>query len=99
MTVVDDYIRGYEKTHGFEFVKLLDKCFADRNYGLEIVDQIPDARRDKLQPKALHKLVNRLLKQHNIDESACPNIIGQRNEKQLRYLIHKKYSEVCRRLS
>jgi hypothetical protein len=55
---------------------------------------IPEARRDKLQPKFTQKLVTRLIKQHKIDESACPNIIDNRNNKQLRYLLYKKYTEV-----
>ncbi|CAG2172617.1 unnamed protein product, partial [Oppiella nova] len=93
LTVVDDYIRGHEKTHGFEFVKFLDKCIVDRSIGDAIGQQIPHARRDKMDPKMLTKLVARLLKQHRIDESACPNIVSQRNGKQLKYLLYKRFIE------
>ncbi|CAG2119204.1 unnamed protein product, partial [Medioppia subpectinata] len=93
LTVVDDYIRGHEKTHGFEFIKFLDKCFADRSVGDPFADRIPGARRDKLEPKALEKLVTRLLKQHGVDETACPHIVAQRNVRQLRYLLYKRYRE------
>ena len=61
---------------------------------MSVVNTIPDGRLDKLQPKAIQKLVTRLLKQHSIDESACPNLTIRKNNQQLKYLLYKKYIEV-----
>ncbi|XP_054157001.1 exonuclease mut-7 homolog [Oppia nitens] len=93
LSVMEDYIRDQQRTHGYEFIKFLDKCYVDRNYALEIADQIKGTRYEKLEQRAIQKLVTRLLKHYQIDDSACPNIVGQQHSRQLRYLLHRRFIE------
>lgn len=92
VNVLEDYIR--ECPHSAAaFISYLDNTSRDLDRLRIIFDEVPDGRIEKIDKKALNKLMTRLVKQYKIDLSSCPHLSSAKAIQSVRYLLYKRFVE------
>lgn len=58
-----------------------------------VINNIPDAKIQRIQIQPMKKLIARFVKLYNLPLECCPNLNQRRNKGALQFLIHKRYDD------
>uniref|UniRef100_A0A8C4R1D3 Uncharacterized protein n=1 Tax=Eptatretus burgeri TaxID=7764 RepID=A0A8C4R1D3_EPTBU len=97
LNIVELYVGSQEDMQKC-LVQLLDSwCAPDFDHVVLFrqYQGLPQLKKEHLQPHKLSKTLSRLLKTYGISADFCPNLKKQRGLAAIKYLLFKKYREVC----
>ncbi|XP_072025307.1 exonuclease mut-7 homolog [Amphiura filiformis] len=94
INLAENYVKGNE-TMQIGLVQSLDQyCYKGFDAGQFLSElKIPNARKDKLRPQNLSKLIMRLVKLFKLDPEVCPNTCHTKDYGAMKFLLYKKYKQ------
>ncbi|XP_071947035.1 exonuclease mut-7 homolog isoform X2 [Antedon mediterranea] len=94
LNLAEAYLKRHNKLQ-IELLHYLDQfCAQGFDVDTFIGDlDVPGIKKDKLAPRAVRKLVARLLSMYDLDSELCPNYDKTKHMGALKYLLHKRYNE------
>lgn len=93
LNVMEDFIKT-NPIIAHKFIRYLDDLTINQSPIQDLLDSVTGSKADRVSRPFLNKLINRLVKQYNIDSSAYPRTTQNNIIKSMRYVMYKRYTEV-----